>query len=343
MPPRRYTLALLFITLLLAPAPLWAGGTVRLELVGEGQGAALLFQEWAQVLGKAGIKDVRFRTIEEADRPSLDVQGTPDRPVYLVIGIVQSRDELLLPSGRFKRSEVGRLAQWLKDLAERGPVDKTEPKAAFGLTAKQFQQVHEDLAAPVGMATEAVARGKVVEKIAGQIKFPLKLDPQTAQALADDKVGEDLSGLSCGTALAYVLRPAGYYLAPHSAGGELSYIVRKAQPESEVWPVGWAPERPINEALPGLFEFLNVNVENVSAADALAAIAKRLGTPVLVDHNALARHGLDPAKKMVALPRSRTTYSLALKKLLFQAGLKFEVRLDEADKPFLWITSVKPM
>jgi hypothetical protein len=34
---------------------------------------------------------------------------------------------------------------------------------------------------------------------------------------------------------------------------------------------------------------------------------------------------------------------LALRKLLFQAGLKFEVRLDEAGKPFLWITTVKPV
>ena len=46
---------------------------------------------------------------------------------------------------------------------------------------------------------------------------------------------------------------------------------------------------------------------------------------------------------MVTLPRSRTTYSLALKKLLFQAGLKFEVRVDEAGTPFLWISTIKPL
>ena len=54
---------------------------------------------------------------------------------------------------------------------------------------------------------------------------------------------------------------------------------------------------------------------------------------MLIDHNALARHGIDPAKAMVTLPRSRTTYSLALRKLLFQAGLKFELRCDEAGIP----------
>jgi hypothetical protein len=45
---------------------------------------------------------------------------------------------------------------------------------------------------------------------------------------------------------------------------------------------------------------------------------------------------------MVSLPRVRTTYSLALRKLLFKAGMKFEVRCDERGKPFLWVTAVKP-
>ena len=46
---------------------------------------------------------------------------------------------------------------------------------------------------------------------------------------------------------------------------------------------------------------------------------------------------------MVTLPRSRTTYSLALKRLLAQAGLQFEIRVDEAGTPFVWISTVKPL
>ena len=36
------------------------------------------------------------------------------------------------------------------------------------------------------------------------------------------------------------------------------------------------------------------------------------------------------------------TYSQVLGKVLMQARLKYELRVDEADKPFVWITSVKP-
>ena len=92
-----------------------------------------------------------------------------------------------------------------------------------------------------------------------------------------------------------------------------------------------------------MFEFHNVNVQNVTATKALEAIAARLKVPVLMDYNAMARHGVDPAKTPVSLPSARTTYSLAMRKLLFQARLKFEVRVDEAGKPFLWITTVKPV
>ena len=61
-------------------------------------------------------------------------------------------------------------------------------------------------------------------------------------------------------------------------------------------------------------------MQNVSATRVLEAIGGADQVPILLDHNALARHGVDPAKATVSLPQQRTTYSLALRKLLFQAG-----------------------
>jgi hypothetical protein len=326
-----------------AVMPARAAGTVQLELVGDAaQGAAMLFHEWGQALTQAGISSVHFRAARETDKIGIETIGTADSPIYVITGSVESRDELLLPGGRFRRSDVGRLAQWLKDLAQRGPNAGKEQKTAFGLSAAQLQKVHDDLSTPVGSATQGVARRQVVQNMAARLKVPLKLDAQTVQALGDDKVEEDLSDLTCGTALACMLRAAGYGLVPRATGGELTYAVVPAQSNLEAWPVGWPPEKSANEALPALFEFLNVNVQDFSAAKALDAIAQRLKVPALLDHSALARHGVDPAKAMVTLPRSRTNYSIALRKLLFQAGMKFEVRCDEAGNPFLWITSLKP-
>ena len=110
----------------------------------------------------------------------------------------------------------------------------------------------------------------------------------------------------------------------------------------KAWPIGWTSDKSDHDAIPALFEFRNVNVQNVSAATALEVIGKRVKMPVLLDRKALAKYNIDPKKSPVSFPNKRTTYSLALRKMLFQARLKFEVRYDDAGTPFLWVTTNKP-
>ncbi len=334
-------LTLLFFSLndVLAMAPPLA--TVQLDLVGDMQGSAMIFQEWAQLLGKAGIRNVRLRAADNVDA-GIETQGTIDNPIYVVTGVVRSRDELQLPGRRFRRGEVDQLSAWLDDLVRRGPNPHAEKKAPCGLTTAQFDQARKDLAPPVGFTTQGLACRQLIERITDRQKLHLQLDAVAAQALAEEKINEDLSDVSCGTALAYVLRSAGCGLLPNVADGRIDYTAVKLRAGAETWPVGWSASDSPQQTLPALFEFLNVNIQNVPAATALEAIAKRVKTPVLFDYAALAKHSITPAKKTVTLPKNRTTYGLALRKLLFQAGMKFEVRRDDAGMPFLWITSVKP-
>jgi hypothetical protein len=336
--------ALMIFLLSAGSARTEAAGQVRLELVGDARGMALSFQDWGQTLDGAGIKNVRLRTGTETDKVSIEIQGTADRPLYIVTGRVVSGDELLLPGARFKRGEVKRLAQWLDDLAQNGPPDKRPKLVAFGLTALQLEQVKKDLAAPVSFSTKGMSCREAAEKITRIISFAVKFENDFKESLGDDKVEDELNGLSCGTTLAFLLRPAGYCLVPQAAGNQIKYAVLKAQPNiKEFWPVGRKPESPLPEVLPGLFEFLNVNVQDVSTATVLETIGKRLKTPVLYDRAALAKYKIDPAKAMVSFPRTRTNYSMALGTMLFRAGLQFEVRTDEAGTAFLWVTTVKPM
>lgn len=339
------TLSALVVLILLAGTgpPLRAAGEVRLELVGEARGSALAFQQWLQALSRAGITNVRIRSGKTTDTVGIEVRGTKDSPLYVVTGIVKSSEELLLPGGRYRRGDVARLARWLDDLAKLGPEDQRPPKSAFGLSPKQYEQVRKDLARPVGFPTRGMPRSEAVKKISRRLSLPLQIDPKLAKALEGDKVGEELSAFSCGTALAYVLRPMGLCMVPRLLDRGPVYAVVKARPGLEVWPVGWEPEKPRPKVLPALFEFRNVNIQGVSAATALEAIGKRLEVPMLLDHNALARYGIEPDKVIVSYPGKRTTYGLVLRRILFQARLKSELRVDEAGKPFLWISSVKPM
>lgn len=330
------------ILLGLMPVPARAQRQVELELVTDERVSVTAQQEWMRQLAQVGITDVRIRVKQPFDKPSLENRGTPNAPVYAVKGVITSDDVLQLPGRRFSLRELAQLGRWLDDLARHGPEEERPQKTAFGLEVAQFQQVQKDLALPVGVSTEGQSRQEVIQQIAAQLQFPLRRDSSKLSA-ADDKVVEDLSRLSRGTALAYVLRSLGLSLVPQSSARGVEYAVIEADPKAEVWPVGWKSEIPERDLAPVMFEFLNVNVQGVAATDVLKAVSKRGELPVLWDYNALARHGVEPEKAIVNLPKSRTTYSLLLRKTLFQAKLKSEIRVDEAGKPFLWVTTVKPI
>lgn len=330
------------ILLGVTPGLVGAQGRVALELVTEERVSVTAQQEWMRRLAQAGITDVRLRVKQPFDQPSLENHGTPERPLYAVKGVIASDEVLQLPGRRFSLRELGQLGRWLDDLAQQGPEEKRPQKTAFGLDVVQYQQVHKELAVAVDFATDGRSRQEVIAKIAGQLQFPVRREALTSPG-ADEKVVEDLARLSRGTVLAYVLRPLGLSLVPHAAAGGVEYRVVAAEPEAEIWPVGWKPETPERDLTPVMFEFLNVNVQGVAVTEVLKAVSKRGELPVLWDYNALARHGVEPEKTMVSLPKSRTTYSLLLRKTLFQAKLKSEIRVDEGGKPFLWVTTVKPI
>jgi hypothetical protein len=342
---------LLVVVLLAAAAPAHARGTVQVTLVGEGQGVAMSFQEWSQALGRAGIRNVRIRSGD--DKPGISTENGAGGVVYLVTGTITSRNEILLPGARFGRGDMGRLAAWLKDLAENGPAAGRQAKSPSGLTNADFRKVRKDLAATVDFATLGMTRQQAVKKIAEKLELPLKLDGDAARALAGEKIEDELKGLSCGTALACVLRPAGYSMTPR-AGGQIVYTVVKSEGQPthanideaslatlRAWPTGWTTDKSDSDAVPGLYKSHNVNVKNVPAAKAIAAIGKQLGIPVLFDRKALATYKIDPSKALVSFPNKRTTYSLALRTMLFRVKLKFEVHYDDAGSPFLWITTSK--
>jgi hypothetical protein len=318
-----------------------AAGRVQLEIVGDAQsGAGMSFQDWGKALADADVKNVRLRSAQEGDKPNIDVAGTDENPIYMVTAVITGRNELIVPGGKFRRSDLKQLKSWIKEIEERGPPDRRVATGPFGLTAKQLDAINSDLAKSSGVATHGMTRSDAVQKISGKLGLPLKIEGELTDG--DEKIEEDLADVSSGTALAYILRPSGFCMTPVASGKQLGYVVAKAKLDQEVWPIGReAKSGP--EALPGFYEFRNVKVSGVSAAKLLQVVAKQVKVPVLFDYPAMARHGIDPEKAVVEHPQARTTYSVALRRMLFKVGLKFELRVDENDKPFLWISTVKPV
>jgi hypothetical protein len=327
----------------------WAGpvegaGRVKLELFADQRASVTSQQTWLRELAAAGVSDVRIRA-GSPERVGIEVLGSEDNPTYLVTGVITTGDELILPGRRFRVTEAPQLARWLNTLAEKGLKEKKEePQGAFGLRAEQFEKAQKDLAQPVGFSTRGTDRAEAVRKIGEQLAGPLRIEGRSLESAGDEKVAEELSGVSCGTALACLLRPAGLGLVPRARGrDDVEYRVVASKQGVDVWPVGWPSEKPLPQLLPAMYESFNANIQDVPVTTVLEAIGKRLKLPFLLDHNALARHGIEPDKKKVNSPQSRTTSNQLLRKVLSQAGLKSEVRLDEAGKPFLWVTTIKPL
>ncbi|MBN1909687.1 MAG: hypothetical protein JW818_08110 [Pirellulales bacterium] len=343
---RRRILVLGLLGLVGFAVPARAADRVELVIHVE-KGAPLMGrQNWVRDLGKAGFTQVRFRQSRAGAPTGVEVHGTEPSRRYVVTGVLDVRGDLVVAGRRYREGDGDRLARWLGDLAKNGLPKPAEPKAAFNLTQAQYATLRKDLAQPVGFATKDKARSDVVRRIGDRLQTPLQIEPDARKALSaeGDKVAEDLQGMSAGTALACVLRPAGLCLVPRLAtNGTPVCTVRAAGPKEEIWPIGHVPRTPEIKLVPALFARHQIRIENVSAADVVKTIAEAAKLPVLYDHNALARHGIDPAKKLVSIAQRQASYDQTLIRALYQAGLKRELRVDESGRAFLWITTLEPV
>lgn len=319
-----------------------AEGRVELELFTEERTPLTAQQDWLQELAKVRVSRLRIIAKGSASKVGVEVRGTDASPVYVVTGVITSSNDLLLPGGRYSLRNAGQAGKWLIDLARKGPASKPEATGPFGLKPDEYEAVRFALARPAGFPTQGSARTAVVEKLAAQLGLPMKIDPGLRQAMGDDPVAEDSSGLSGGTVLACLLRPAGLCLVPRrTSQGDVEGAMVTSQPGLESWPIGWEPKKTTKSLVPAYYETFNANVENVPVTTVLSAVAKRLKVPFLLDHYALARQGIEPQKALVNAPQSQTTYNQLLRKVLSQAKLKGELRVDEAGKPFFWVTTLR--
>ncbi|MEX2185305.1 MAG: hypothetical protein WD875_00860 [Pirellulales bacterium] len=317
-----------------------AGVVVEVELLTEKGFPFESTKAWLDVFVGLGIENVRIRAAQGGDETSIDKRGRADAPVYHVTGILAADGTLHVSGGRFKLEQKRRLSEWVKELAEHGPGGENKPKpAAFGLTEEQFGKLKGDLARKVGFSTKGARIGEVVARIATPLSHRLTIDGSATKALAGgDVVLDELSDVASGTALAAAVRPAGLIVVPRVRGDEVELVITSSAGAKELWPVGWTSETAPAKLLPAIIKATNVEIDETPLLDALAIVAKRLEAPVLFDHNNMARRDIDPTKASVTLPAERLTYSNVLKKLLYQARLKYELRVDEADKPLLWIS-----
>ena len=327
----------------LLPTAAHAQATVELTLVMQRGFPQTRSREVMQTLGRVGFDRLQIRSERTGDRPSIEKRGTMATPRYFVTGMVTPRSEIILPGGTFSVRDRAGIEGWLEDLRSGGAGGAPKDgKSAFGLSASEFDAVMTDLSVRVTFETKGLTADDAIGQIGRKLRGSLRITPPAATAMrTDDKVRDELKGVSSGTALAAILRPAGCYFRPVREGGSIRYVVDVAAADSEPWPIGWPSSKDPRKLIPKLFDWLTVELADTSITEVLDAIRRRLKVPFLLDHNGIAINRINLDKIKYEQPSKRTYYYRVLSQMLFKARLKSEVRVDEDKQPFLWITTLR--
>ncbi|MCE9604253.1 MAG: hypothetical protein K8U03_05040 [Planctomycetia bacterium] len=298
---------------------------------------------WHEMLTGAGVDNLRLGGGGNgAKKVGIEKPDGADGTGYRVFGVITPSNELLLPGGKFGRNDRAALAKWVTDLKASGPGKKPGAKPVpFGLQPAQLEAIAKDLGKPADFTTTGATVKQVLIEIGNRTTNPIVAEPAIAAGLGNaEKVPGELKGLACGTVAAAVLRREGLSFVPRVAtGGTLEYFVTRAGAGQDVWPVGWPAEKPIPELLPDLFTLRNVEIDDIPASQLLQVVADRVKLPMLFDEQTLVEKKLDASKIKVKIPSGKLGYQGVLDRAMFQAGMKHEVRIDDAGRPFLWITA----
>ena len=299
-------------------------------------------QEWTKVLSDLGISNVRIHSGAATEVKIDESQQTRGQRSYKVFGILRANGSLDLPGGNFRSADRAGLKQWLTKLGAGGKEGVTVEAGPFGLLPSQLEKINDDLEQTVAASTTGATAEKVVQAVGKQLRFPLRVDPSAETPLKRSRMIDELKGLSAGTALAAVCRSAGCILVPTPDNrGAMRYEVTHSRRGDSGWAVGRDVGSKGVRVLPGLFDNADVEISETPLLDVLTSISQQLDAPLVIDRYALADQRIDLDKLVANHPAKKTTYGLALRRVLGKALLRYELRVDEQGRPFLWVSTVQ--
>ncbi|QEG23996.1 hypothetical protein [Mariniblastus fucicola] len=300
--------------------------------------------DWMQALAEVGADRVVAET-SRARKPSFEEFDSGSTKLLTVVGIVK-QGKLHLPGGKFTIRQVAAIRAHLQKLRDDGAEVTVAEKVAFGLTAKQLVALHDQLGLKITSPTAGQNAGKLASTLMKNSGYPISID-RTSQLVissAQSTVDIELEGYSIGTGLAIALRQLGLVFEPvRPQGQKVKLVVRAADEKTKNWPVGWPVSESRKKAAPNLFVKVDVQAAETPILDLLGAIEGRIEIPLIYDVAKISERGVDLASTKVSFsrPGKKSSYDMVMDKVLNQCKpkLKSELKIDEAGKRFLWITT----
>jgi hypothetical protein len=328
---------------LLLAGRLAAALPIDLEVVAEGDAPFGAIQQWHAVLVEMDLAHIRMRGARGDDQPAVEVRGEGAAATYVIVGVINRRDELVLPGGKFRQGDRAELREYFQELPRRLAEEGVE-RGRFGLTLEQFAAIYADLSRPFDEPTLDGAPHELVATLTKDFAAPVLGSAETKAVLRDAApFAAQMKGLATGTVLAAVMRSAGLQFVPEVDGERpLALRVTALSRERECWPVGWKPLESPRQLAPAMYRVTDIEIENFMLDKALEALAPHMDVPLVFDQRTMAAREIDPATAAVRYPRAKTFVRRAVDSILSQSKLAGELRIDEAGQPFYWITQFGP-
>lgn len=320
--------------------------TVTVELLTGRLGGGLNAQEWAKIFREIDFPG-RIRQGRVTDRLGVSETTRGRLRDIRVVGRLDPDGSVRFADRRIKPSDAARLKEWLVELQTFGEQGAPTGQPIWGLNRAQFDAVHRTLATPTSTELVGLPFVTMMSKIATPKTLPLRISEDARTSLArvpeTAQVRTGTKGFTLGTSLAIVFREQGFGMRPtRTPSGEIELTLDPLSKTTDVWPIGWEFEGSRQKAIPKMFSFVPVRLEDSALPGVLDVISARTEVPIVVDHYGIRAAGIDFDELRVTYPSKKTTWSLLLRNVLGPHKLIREFRTDEAGRVFCWVTVFRP-
>lgn len=309
-------------------------------------GDPLVAQRWGRIFQELGEVS-RIRQPLPGDKPEIrETQRGPLRIVN-VVGELNRQGELVFPQRSFTMQQTDQIKTWLTELKLYGAQGAPDGKKFWGLNKEQFDSIVKALSSP----TAASTRGKSIHDVLDSLSidnYAVIVHPDSKAAFREiesNVFDQELEGLTGGVSLATVLRSQGYGFRPlRTPRATIELTIQPLSEISDAWPIGWDIDDsvPRTQIVPNLYEFIKTGFEKAPLLKVLDAIATQTKTPILIDTHLCTLKEIDLSTLMVSYPDKQTAWSLVLGSVVRQVRLTYKIRLDEANRPFVWVMPFVP-
>ncbi len=303
-------------------------------------------QEWGRVLQDLGYS-VKFREARGGESPGVEDRDSGDLLSTHIVAAMAPDGSIGFGNYRFTIESPQPLALLLEEIRRYGANGPPNASPTWGLTDEQFKEVTQLLAQPVRDAIELQSPVLAIESIGLPDNIRLKFtDAARGLAVGKRPVSAPdslaLQSFSGGTAISIVLAQYGLGFRPKFvAPGRYDLEIDRGSEASNLWPVGWKPEQSFSEILPAYFKAIPLDVEDVETGKLIGAVSDKLQVPFFSAAQALDEKGLD----IDTLKYTRKDDRISPARLLTAVGdkldLGIDLRVDEAGKLFLWVTTAE--